>query len=121
MDNVYDILKERGFIAQTTHEDEIRELLGGGSVTFYIGFDPTADSLHIGHFLQLMVMSHMQRAGHRPIALLGGGTAMVGDPTGKTDMRKMMTRETIQQNADAFKKQMERFLDFSGWQGPHGQ
>lgn len=113
MDNVFDILKERGFIAQTTHEDEIRELLGGGPVTFYIGFDPTADSLHIGHFLQLMVMSHMQRAGHRPIALLGGGTAMVGDPTGKTDMRKMMTREVIQHNADAFKKQMERFLDFS--------
>ena len=111
--NVFDTLKERGFIAQTTHEDEIRELLGSGPVTFYIGFDPTADSLHIGHFLQLMVMSHMQRAGHRPIALLGGGTAMVGDPTGKTDMRKMMTQETIRQNADAFKKQMGRFLDFS--------
>ena len=113
MDNVFDILKERGFIAQTTHEDEIREILGGGPVTFYIGFDPTADSLHIGHFLQLMVMSHMQRAGHRPIALLGGGTAMVGDPTGKTDMRKMMTPEVIRHNADAFKKQMARFLDFS--------
>jgi len=113
MDNVFDILKERGYIAQTTHEDEIRELLGSGPVTFYIGFDPTADSLHIGSLLQLIVMTHLQRAGHRSIALLGGGTAMVGDPTGKTDMRKMMTRETIQQNADAFKKQMERFLDFS--------
>lgn len=113
MDNVFDILKERGFIAQTTHEEEIRELLGGGPVTFYIGFDPTADSLHIGHFLQLMVMSHMQRAGHKPIALLGGGTAMVGDPTGKTDMRKMMTQETIRHNADAFKTQMRRFIDFS--------
>jgi tyrosyl-tRNA synthetase len=113
MDNVFDILKERGFIAQVTHEEEVRELLGAGPVTFYIGFDPTADSLHIGHFLQLMVMSHMQRSGHRPIALLGGGTAMVGDPTGKTDMRQMMTQEMIQENAKAFKKQMQRFLDFS--------
>jgi len=111
--NVFDTLRERGYIAQTTHEEEIRELLGSGPVTFYIGFDPTADSLHIGHFLQLMVMRHLQQAGHRPIALLGGGTAMVGDPTGRTDMRQMMTQETIQRNANAFKKQMERFLDFS--------
>lgn len=111
--NVFDVLKERGFIAQTTHEEEIRELLGKEKVTFYIGFDPTADSLHIGHFLQLIVMSHMQKAGHRPIAVLGGGTAMVGDPTGKTDMRKMITREEIDHNAQCFKKQMSRFIDFS--------
>lgn len=111
--NVFDVLKERGFIAQTTHEEPIRELLGKEKVTFYIGFDPTADSLHIGHFLQLIVMSHMQKAGHRPIAVLGGGTAMVGDPTGKTDMRKMMTREIIDHNAACFKKQMSNFIDFS--------
>lgn len=111
--NVFDVLKERGFIAQTTHEEPIRELLGKEKVTFYIGFDPTADSLHIGHFLQLIVMSHMQKAGHRPIAVLGGGTAMVGDPTGKTDMRKMMTREIINHNAQRFKKQMSNFIDFS--------
>ena len=111
--NVFDVLKERGFIAQTTHEEPIRELLGKEKVTFYIGFDPTADSLHIGHFLQLIVMSHMQKAGHRPIAVLGGGTAMVGDPTGKTDMRKMMTREIINHNAACFKKQMSKFIDFS--------
>ena len=113
MENVFDVLKERGFIAQTTHEEPIRELLGKEKVTFYIGFDPTADSLHIGHFLQLIVMSHMQKAGHRPIAVLGGGTAMVGDPTGKTDMRKMMTREIINHNAACFKKQMSNFIDFS--------
>jgi len=113
MDNVFDVLKERGYIAQTTHEEEIRELLGKEPVTFYIGFDPTADSLHVGHFIQIMAMAHMQRAGHRPIALVGGGTAMVGDPSGRTDMRKMMTRETINQNAQAFKKQLSRFLDFS--------
>ncbi|SHH49580.1 tyrosine--tRNA ligase [Tepidibacter thalassicus] len=111
--NVFDILKERGFIKQTTHEEEIRELLGKESVTFYIGFDATADSLHVGHFLQLMAMAHLQRAGHRPIALLGGGTTMVGDPTGKTEMRKMLTVEEIQHNAECFKKQMEKFLDFS--------
>jgi tyrosyl-tRNA synthetase len=113
MKNVYDILKERGFIAQVTHEERIREILGKEKVTFYIGFDPTADSLHVGHFLQMIVMTHMQRAGHRPIALLGGATAMVGDPTGRTDMRKMLTREEIQYNADQFKKQMERLIDFS--------
>ncbi|MFO7611745.1 MAG: tyrosine--tRNA ligase [Clostridia bacterium] len=110
--NVFDVLKERGFIAQTTHEEPIRELLGKKKATFYIGFDPTADSLHIGHFLQLIVMRHMQQAGHRPIAVLGGGTAMVGDPTGKSDMRKMITREEINHNAQCFKKQMSRFIDF---------
>ncbi|QXM07155.1 tyrosine--tRNA ligase [Crassaminicella indica] len=113
MTNVFDVLKERGFIEQTTHEDEIRELLGKESVTFYIGFDPTADSLHVGHFLQAITMMHMQKAGHRPIVLIGGGTAMVGDPTGKTDMRKMMTPETIKHNAECFKKQLSKFLDFS--------
>ena len=111
--NVFDTLKERGFIKQMTHEDEIRDLLGKESVAFYIGFDATADSLHVGHFLQLMAMAHLQRAGHRPIALLGGGTTMVGDPTGKTDMRKMLTVEDIQHNAECFKKQMSKFLDFS--------
>ena len=111
--NVFDELKARGMIAQTTNEEKIRELLGGKPVTFYIGFDPTADSLHVGHFVQLMVMAHMQRAGHHPIALLGGGTGMVGDPTGKTDMRKMMTPETIQHHVDCFKKQRSRFVDFS--------
>ncbi|NLK96483.1 MAG: tyrosine--tRNA ligase [Epulopiscium sp.] len=112
MRNVYDILKERGFTEQTTHEEEIRELLGKESVTFYIGFDPTADSLHVGHFVTIMAMAHMQKAGHRPIALIGGGTAMVGDPTGKTDMRKMMTEETIAHNAECFKKQLSRFIEF---------
>ena len=95
MSNVFDLLNERGFIAQLTHEDAIKELLEKQKVTFYIGFDPTADSLHVGHFLQMMVMAHMQRAGHRPIAIIGDGTAMVGDPSGKSDMRKMMTREEI--------------------------
>lgn len=111
--NVYDILNERGYIEQTTHEEEIRELLNNEHVTFYIGFDPTADSLHVGHFIQLMVMAHMQRAGHRPIAILGGGTAMVGDPSGRTDMRKMMTKETIDANVAAFRRQMSRFIDFN--------
>jgi tyrosyl-tRNA synthetase len=113
MSNVFDTLKERGFIAQMTHEEAIKELLEKEKVTFYIGFDPTADSLHVGHFLQMMVMSHMQKAGHRPIAILGGGTAMVGDPTNRTDMRKMLTREEIKHNAENFKKQMSRFIDFS--------
>lgn len=109
----YDILKERGFIAQSTDEEKIKDLLNNQKVTFYIGFDPTADSLHVGHFLQLIVMSHLQKAGHKPIALLGGGTAMVGDPTGKTDMRRIMTREEIDHNASCFKKQMSRFIDFT--------
>ena len=112
MENVFDTLKERGLIAQTTHEDEIRKILGEKKITFYIGFDPTADSLHIGHFMQLIAMKHMQNAGHRPIILLGGGTTMVGDPTGKTDMRPMITQEIIQHNADNFKKQMSKFIDF---------
>jgi len=113
MENVFDMLQDRGFIKQATYEDDIRELLGKEKVTFYIGFDPTADSLHVGHFVQAMVMMHMQKAGHRPIVLLGGGTAMVGDPTGKTEMRKLMTQETIAHNAECFKKQLSRFIDFS--------
>ena len=111
--SVLDILKERGFLHQLTHEEEIAELLAKDKITFYIGFDPTADSLHVGHFLGMMVMAHMQRAGHRPICLIGGGTAMVGDPSGKTDMRKMMTMETIRHNGECFKKQMRRFIDFN--------
>lgn len=110
--NVYDILKERGFIEQATHEEEIRELLGKEKVSFYIGFDATADSLTAGHFLTVMAMMHMQRAGHRPIALLGGGTTMIGDPTGKTDMRTIMTKETIEHNAECFHKQLSRFISF---------
>ncbi len=112
MRNVFDVLQERGLIAQTTHEAEIRKILGEEKITFYIGFDPTADSLHIGHFMQLIVMKHMQNAGHRPIILLGGGTTMVGDPTGKADMRPMITQEEIQHNADNFKVQMSKFIDF---------
>ncbi|MCR5175448.1 MAG: tyrosine--tRNA ligase [Anaerovibrio sp.] len=111
--NVYDILKERGYIAQCTNEDEVRSLLANERVTFYIGFDPTADSLHVGHFLGLMVMSHLQRAGHRPVCLVGGGTGTVGDPSGRTDMRKMLTDEDIEYNCNQFKKQMARFIDFS--------
>lgn len=111
--SVFDTLAERGYIEQCTHEDEIKELLAKEKVSFYIGFDPTADSLHVGHFIQIMVMMHMQQAGHRPIALLGGGTAMVGDPSGRTDMRQMMTVETIDHNVERFKMQMSRFLDFS--------
>jgi len=113
MENVFDVLKERGLLAQTTHEEEIRELLGKEKVTFYIGFDPTADSLHIGHFLQMVVMKHMQDHGHRPIALIGGGTAHIGDPSGRTDMRQMMTKETIDHNANCFKKQLSCLVDFS--------
>lgn len=113
MENVFDILKERGLIAQTTHEEEIRELLGSEHVKFYIGFDPTADSLHVGHFLQMVVMRHMQNAGHTPIALVGGGTGMVGDPSGRTDMRKMLTVEDINHNCECFKKQLARVIDFS--------
>ncbi|WP_139905070.1 tyrosine--tRNA ligase [Clostridium thermarum] len=113
MSSIYDVLLERGYVKQLTHEAEIKELLEKEKVTFYIGFDPTADSLHVGHFLQLMVMAHMQKAGHIPIALIGGGTAMIGDPTGKTDMRRMMTREEIEHNGNCFKEQMSRLIDFS--------
>jgi len=113
MPSVFEELKNRGFIAQMTHEEAIKELLEKEKVTFYIGFDPTADSLHVGHFVQMMVMAHMQRAGHKPIAIIGGGTTMVGDPTGKTDMRKMLTQEEIQRNAEKFKKQLSKFIDFS--------
>lgn len=112
-ENVFDLFKERGLVAQATDENAIRDLLGKEKVTFYTGFDPTADSLHVGHFMQLIVMRHMQQAGHRPIILLGGGTTMVGDPTGKTDLRKMLTPEDIQHNADRFRQQMSKFLDFS--------
>jgi len=110
---LFEELKARGLIAQMTHEDKIEELLNNEKVTFYIGFDPTADSLHIGHFLQMVVMAHMQRAGHKPIAIIGGGTAMVGDPSGRSDMRQMMTKETIQHNADCFKSQLSKLVDFS--------
>ena len=112
--NVMDTLRERGFIKQTVFEEELYEKLGRESVAFYIGFDPTADSLHVGHFMQLIAMHHMQQAGHRPIVLIGGGTGMVGDPSGRTDMRTMMTRETVQHNVECFKKQMSRFIDFEG-------
>ena len=112
--NVFDTLTERGFIKQTVYGDELYELLGKQSVSFYVGFDPTADSLHVGHFLAMMAMAHMQRAGHKPIVLLGGGTGMIGDPSGRTDMRSMMTRETIAHNVACFKKQMSRFFSFEG-------
>ncbi len=111
--NVLDVLEERGYLKQMSHPDEIRELLGKEKITFYIGFDPTADSLHVGHFIALMVMAHMQRAGHRPIVLLGGGTGMVGDPSGKNEMRKMLTPEFINHNIACFKKQISRFIDLS--------
>lgn len=114
MANVMDTLRERGFIKQTVYEDDLYKLLGEKRVTFYTGFDPTADSLHVGHFMQLIAMKHMQAAGHRPIILIGGGTAMIGDPTGKTDMRKMMTREIIDYHVECFKKQMSKFISFEG-------
>ena len=110
---VYDELVARGLIAQVTDEEEIKELVNNGKAVFYIGFDPTADSLHVGHFMALCLMKRLQMAGNKPIALIGGGTAMVGDPSGRTDMRQMMTKETIQHNVDCFKKQMSRFIDFS--------
>ena len=110
---IYDELVARGLIAQVTDEKEIRDLVNNGKATFYIGFDPTADSLHVGHFMALCLMKRLQQAGNKPIALIGGGTAMIGDPSGRTDMRQMMTRETIQHNCDCFKKQMSRFIDFS--------
>ena len=111
--SIFDVLKERGYIAQCTNEDEVRKMLANEKVTFYVGFDPTADSLHVGHFLGLMVMAHMQRTGHRPICLVGGGTGTVGDPSGRTDMRKMLTDEDIEYNCNRFKEQMARFIDFS--------
>lgn len=110
--NVLDTLKQRGFLKQTVYGEELYELLGKEKVSFYVGFDPTADSLHIGHYIPIMAMAHMQRAGHRPICLFGGGTAMVGDPTGRTDLRQMLTKEQIDQNIERFKAQMSRFIDF---------
>lgn len=110
---IYEELKARGLIAQVTDEEEIRELVNNGKATFYIGFDPTADSLHVGHFMALCLMKRLQEAGNKPIALIGGGTAMIGDPSGRTDMRRMMTKETIEHNCECFKKQMSRFIDFS--------
>ncbi len=114
MANVMDTLRARGFVKQTVFEEELYEKLGKESVPFYIGFDPTADSLHVGHFMQLIAMHHMQQAGHKPIILIGGGTAMIGDPSGRTDMRSMMTKETIRHNVECFKKQMSRFVSFEG-------
>ena len=115
--NAYEVLKERGFIEQLTHEEEIKALFEKGGVTFYIGIDPTADSLHVGHFLTVMAMAHMQRCGNRPICLVGGGTAMIGDPSGKADMRKMMTVETIDYNVSCIKNQLSRFIDFNEGEG----
>ncbi len=112
MANVFETLQARGLVAQATNTEAIRRLLGEEQITFYIGFDATADSLHVGHFLQLVVMRHLQKAGHRPIALLGGGTTMIGDPTGKSDMRKMLTREEIDHNAQCFMRQMSKFVEF---------
>lgn len=117
MENVMDALRARGFVKQTVFEDELYEKLGSESVPFYIGFDPTADSLHVGHFMQLIAMKHMQEHGHRPIILIGGGTGMVGDPSGRTDMRSMMTKETVEYHVECFKKQMARFIDFEGKNG----
>lgn len=112
--NVIDMLKERGLLKQVVYEEELKKLLDSGSQSFYIGFDPTADSLHVGHFMQMIVAKRLQDAGHRPIILIGGGTAMVGDPSGRTDMRSMMTKETIAHNVECFKKQMQRFVRFEG-------
>lgn len=114
MSNVFDLLEERGFIEQMTDEEELKKVFETEKVPFYIGFDPTADSLHVGHFVSMMVASHMQKAGHKPIILIGGGTVTIGDPSGKTDMRRMMNREEINQNVEKFKVQLSRFLDFEG-------
>ena len=114
---IYEELQARGLIAQVTNEPEIREMVNNGKATFYIGFDPTADSLHIGHYIPIMAMAHMQRCGHRPIALVGGGTGMIGDPSGRTELRSMLTREQVDHNVNAIKKQMERFLSFEGDNG----
>ena len=115
--NVLDTLKQRGFLKQTVFGEELYELLSKEKVSFYVGFDPTADSLHIGHYIPIMAMAHMQRAGHKPICLFGGGTAMIGDPTGRTDLRQMLTKEQINSNIERFKVQMSRFIDFSGEDG----
>lgn len=112
--SAFDVLKERGFIKQTVFEDDLKKMLEEEKVTFYVGFDPTADSLHIGHYIPIMAMAHMQRMGHRPIALFGGGTGLIGDPSGRSDMRSMMSKETIAHNIACFKKQMERFISFDG-------
>lgn len=117
MDNVIDLLNERNYIEQITHPNELKEYLGKNKVSFYIGIDPTADSLHVGHFVSLMVASHLQKAGHRPIILVGGGTATIGDPSGKTDMRKMLSREEINHNVECIKKQVEKFVSFEGDNG----
>ena len=114
MNNVFDILEERGYIEQLTHPTEIKDLFSKESVPFYIGIDPTADSLHVGHFVSLMVASHMQKFGHKPIILVGGGTATIGDPSGKTDMRKMLSREDINHNVECIKKQVQKFVSFEG-------
>ena len=115
-DNVYDVLKERGFIEQSTDEDKVRELLQNEKVKFYIGFDPTADCLHVGHFMQVIIMMYMQKFGHTPVVLIGGGTGMVGDPSGRTDMRQVMDIETIEHNCEQFKKLFDQFLEFDeGW------
>ena len=112
--NVFDLLKDRGFVKQTIYEDELYKLLGRESVPFYVGFDPTADSLHIGHYIPVMAMAWMQKFGHKPVALIGGGTGFIGDPSGRSDMRSMMTKETIQHNCDCFRKQLGRFIRFDG-------
>lgn len=118
MKNALDILRERGYVGQTVYEDDLYKILGSGeSIPFYVGFDPTADSLHIGHYIPIMAMAHMQRCGHRPIALVGGGTGMIGDPSGRTELRSMLTREQVDRNVNAIKKQMERFLSFEGDNG----
>jgi tyrosyl-tRNA synthetase len=117
MENVFDTLVERGFIEQTSNEQEVRELLAHPPVTFYIGFDPTADSLHVGHFIPILLMMHMQKAGHRPIALMGGGTGMVGDPSGRSDLRNVMSVEKIDANCAKIKEQFSRFLDFNDKDG----
>ena len=110
---VFEELKRRGLLAQLTDEEEIKELINAGKATFYIGFDPTADSLHVGHFMALCLMKRLQMAGNKPVVLLGGGTGYIGDPSGRTDMRSMLSPETIEHNCDCFKKQMSRFIDFS--------
>ena len=115
--NIIDELRARGLVKQTVYEEDLKKLLDSGPQCFYSGFDPTADSLHVGHFVQMIVAKRMQDAGHRPIILIGGGTAMIGDPSGRTDLRSMMTRETIQHNVDCFKKQMARFIRFDGDNG----